>query len=253
MRSGTAPRAVLVTGGSKGIGAEIVYEFARQGARVCFTYSIDDHAARTVMRDAVAAGAMEGDVMAVRADVTDETAMARAFDVAESLGRLEVLINNAGSTGRIGTFVDGDNEEARRVIDVNLTAPLLACREALRRWAHEPENRNIVNISSVAASLGAPGEYIPYAAAKAGIETLTIGLAKEVGPTGIRVNAVSPGTTDTGIHAKAGEPGRPERVAPRIPFGRVGAPDEIAKAVAWIASAEASYVSGAILRVAGGL
>lgn len=243
----------IVTGGSRGIGAQIVHELVQDGTRVCFTYRSDDTAARAVVRRTVDAGIPQGDVLAVRADVTDEAAMGMVFATAETLGRVEVLVNNAGSTGRIATFAEGDNDEARRVIDVNLMAPILACRLAARRWGDDGCGRCIVNISSAAATLGAPGEYIPYAAAKAGVETLTIGLAKELAPTGVRVNAVSPGTTNTEIHAAAGEPGRASRVAPRIPFGRAGEPLEVAKAAVWLASSEASYVSGAVLRVTGGL
>ena len=250
---GSQGRVALVTGGSRGIGAEVVNEFARTGTQVCFTYRADESAARTVMRRAIESGLSEGQVFAIRADVTDETAMATVFDAAESLGRVEVLVNNAGSTGRIGPFIDGNNDEARRVLDVNLMGPILACRLATRRWVDDGPGRCIVNISSAAATLGAPGEYIPYAAAKAGLDTLTIGLAKELGQSGIRVNAVSPGTTNTEMHAAAGEPERASRVAPRIPFGRAGEPLEIAKAVVWLASSDASYVSGAVLRVAGGL
>ena len=253
MSAGTTGRVAVVTGGSRGIGAQIVHELALAGTRVCFTYRADGDAARGVVRRAVAAGVPRADVVAIRADVTDQAAMEAVLDTVESLGRVEVLVNNAGTTGRIGTFVDGADDEARRVVDVNLVAPLLACRSAARRWGRDGRDRCIVNVSSVAATLGAPGEYIPYAAAKAGLETLTVGLAKELGPTGARVNAVSPGTTDTGIHATAGEPGRASRVAAGIPLGRAAEPLEVARAAVWLASGDASYVSGAVLRVAGGL
>jgi NAD(P)-dependent dehydrogenase (short-subunit alcohol dehydrogenase family) len=131
-------------------------------------------------------------------------------------------------------------------------APIIGCREAVRRWSGDGIDRCIVNITSATSTSGAPGEYVPYAAAKAAVETLTVGLAKELGPAGIRVNAVSPGTTVTDIHAAAGEPGRPARVADRIPLGRPADPREIAMAAVWLTSREASYVSGAVLRVAGG-
>lgn len=243
-------RVALVTGGARGIGAHIVEELAKAGTAVCFTYVQSSSAAARLVQCAARSGVP---VQAVRADATDESAMERAFEEAESLGRLAVLVNNAGSTGRIGAFADGSNEESRRVVEVNLMAPIIGCRMAVRRWAEDGHGRCIVNITSVAATLGAPGEYIPYAAAKAGVETLTVGLAKELGPAGIRVNAVSPGTTRTDIHAAAGEPDRVVRVASRIPLGRAGDPREIAKAAVWLASDEASYVSGAVLRVAGGL
>jgi glucose 1-dehydrogenase len=247
------PRAALVTGGSRGIGAQIVGELVKAGTRVCFTYLQDDGAALAVVQRSPETGVPHGEVLAVRADATHEQAMKQAFEAAESLGRLEVLVNNAGATGRISSFADGSNEQARRVIDINLMAPIIACRTAVRRWTGDGQGRCIVNITSAAATLGAPEEYIPYAAAKAGLETMTVGLAKELGPTGIRVNAVSPGTTLTGIHAAAGDPGRATRVSSRIPLGRAAEPQEIAKAAVWLASSDASYISGAVLRVAGGL
>lgn len=248
-----AGRVALVTGGSRGIGAQIVSELAKTGTRVCFTYLHDAASALAVVQRTVHAGVPHGAVLAVQADATDERAMDEVFEAAESLGRLSVLVNNAGFTGRLSTFADGNSDQARRVVDVNLIAPIIGCRMAVRRWVGDGSGRCIVNITSAAATLGAPGEYIPYAAAKAGTEALTVGLAKELGPEGIRVNAVSPGTTLTDIHAAAGDPGRAARVASRIPMGRPAEPLEIAKAAVWLASSDASYVSGAVLRVAGGL
>ncbi len=139
------------------------------------------------------------------------------------------------------------------MVEVNLLAPLLISQMAVRRWTQDPAGRAIVNVSSVAATTGAPAEYIPYASAKAGLEALTVGLAKEVAPLGIRVNAVAPGTTATGIHAAAGDPDRPQRVASRVPMGRVAEPYEVADVVSWLLSDKASYVTGAVVRVAGGL
>lgn len=246
-------RVAVVTGGARGIGSEIVRELLRTGARVCFTYRTNDRAAEELISRLQGQGVAPEDVRAFRVDVTDKMAMESVFDAAEALGRLEVLVNNAGVTGRIAPFGEGGDDELREVLDINLLAPIMACRMAVRRWAGDGQNRCIVNVSSAASTLGAPGEYIPYAAAKAGVDTLTIGLAKELGPSGIRVNAVSPGTTNTEIHAAAGEPDRLARVSPRIPFGRAGEPVEMAKAVVWLASNDASYVSGAVLRVAGGL
>jgi NAD(P)-dependent dehydrogenase (short-subunit alcohol dehydrogenase family) len=240
---------VLVTGGSRGIGAAIVRQCLEDGYAVCFTYAHDGGAAEQLVTDLDVGPRLA----AVRADVTSEADTTRAFDAAESLGRLTGLVTNAGVTGDISPFVAISLEQTRRVIDVNLYAPILASRLAAERWLPDPTGRSIVTISSVAATLGAPHEYIPYAATKAAVETLTVGLAKELGPSGIRVNAVSPGTIDTTIHAAAGEPGRPERVVSRIPLGRIGQPAEIAAAVSWLLSSNASYVSGAVLRVAGGL
>jgi len=242
-------RVVLVTGGSRGIGASIVADCVRDGWGVCFTYTNDESGAREVRQ-------LSPDrVLPVRADVMDEAAMERAFEVAASLGRVDAVVNNAGTTGPISDFAHTTTEDIRRVLDVNLLGPLLVNRLAVNRWiaTETGPDRSIVNISSVAASLGAPGEYVPYAAAKAGVETMTIGLAKELGPAGIRVNAVSPGTTLTGIHALAGEPDRPARVAAGIPLGRPARPAEISAAVRWLLSREASYVTGAVVKATGGL
>jgi NAD(P)-dependent dehydrogenase (short-subunit alcohol dehydrogenase family) len=242
------PGVVIITGGSRGIGASIVADCLSDGWNVCFTYTSDDAGAKSVIADVESHR-----VLPVRADVTDEAAMDRVFDIAETLGRVQALVNNAGSTGPIGAFTATEPNEIRRVVDLNLVAPILTSRMAVSRWVEDPHGKSIVNISSIAASLGAPGEYVPYAAAKAGVEGLTVGLAKELGPQGIRVNAVSPGTTRTTIHALAGEPGRPDRVAANIPLRRPAEPSEISAAVRWLLSHEASYVTGAVLTVAGGL
>lgn len=244
----TERRVVVVTGGSRGIGASIVADALGDGWAVCFTYTRDDTGAREVM-------GRHGDapILGVRADVVDEAAMEQVFDVAASLGEVTALVNNAGTTGPIGAFAEVSTSDLRRVVDVNLVGTALACRIAVNRWATDPQGKAIVNVSSIAARLGAPNEYVPYAAAKAGVEALTRGLAKELGPLGIRVNAVSPGTTLTTIHALAGEPDRPARVASRIPLGRAAEPREISAAVRWLLSPEAGYVTGTVLEVAGGL
>jgi NAD(P)-dependent dehydrogenase (short-subunit alcohol dehydrogenase family) len=241
-------RVAVVTGGSRGIGAAVVDRLLGAGYSVCFSWSQDEPAARELV------DRHSGDrLRSHRADITDPDAVENLLDAAEELGRVTALVNNAGITGRIGAFADLDLTELHKVIDVNLAAPILTCRAAVRRWRDDPAGRSIVNVSSVAARTGAPGEYVPYAAAKAGVETLTVGLAKEFGPLGIRVNAVAPGTTDTGIHALAGEPGRAARIAKAVPMGRVARPDEVAATIVWLLSEEASYVSGAVLPVTGGL
>ncbi|TDD45975.1 SDR family oxidoreductase [Nonomuraea terrae] len=239
---------VIVTGGSRGIGRSIVERLCADGVGVLFSHSSSDEEAGEL---AERLGPL---AHAVRLDVTDDDGPGRLFDVAESLGEVTGLVNNAGVTSRIGPLTALRDEELRRVVDVNLVAPLRLCREAARRWASTPgkSRRSIVTVSSVAARTGSPGEYVAYAATKAAVDTMTVGLAKELAP-GVRVNAVSPGTIETSIHARSGEPGRAWRVAERIPMGRPGKPEEIAEAVAWLLSDKASYVTGTVLDVAGGL
>ena len=239
---------LLVTGGSRGIGAAIVRKAVARGARVCFSYARDRAAADELVRE------LGGGVMAVQGDVADAAFAAECFDRAEaSLGIVTALVNNAGVTGPIGRFKDVTHATMRRTYDVNVLGTMLTAQEAIRRWERAGIAGRIVNVSSIASTLGAPNEYVHYAASKAAVEAFTIGLAKEVAASGVRVNAVAPGTAFTGIHAAAGEPDRPARVVARVPIGRIAAPDEIANAVLWLLSSEASYVTGAVLRVSGGL
>ncbi|MEV4382984.1 SDR family oxidoreductase [Streptosporangium sp. NPDC049644] len=246
----TTQPIVIVTGGTRGIGRSIVERLRADGLGVVFTHSNSDDDARTL--EAALDGA-DVPVRGFRVDVTEEDAPQRLFHLAGSFGEVAGLVNNAGVTGRIGPFTGLTDADLRRVVDVNLVAPVRLCREAARHWAGRAPGAAIVNVSSVAARTGSPHEYVAYAATKAALETLTIGLAKELAPDGIRVNAVSPGTVDTTIHARAGEPGRARRVAGRIPWGRPGRPEEIAEAVSWLMSGKASYVTGAVLDVTGGL
>ncbi|MBP0447291.1 SDR family oxidoreductase [Roseomonas sp. SSH11] len=246
-------RAVIVTGGSRGIGAAIACRLAAAGYAPCVTYTRDARGAAEVVARIEASG---GRAAALQADSTCGADIARLFDAAEAaFGPLHALVNNAGITGPLGRFADLDEAEMRRVAEVNLLGTMLCAREALRRFAMRPERpgRSVVNISSVAASTGSPGEYVHYAATKAAVEAFTLGLAREVAEQGIRVNAVAPGTVETGIHAAAGDPGRPARIAPRVPMRRVGQPEEVAEAVLWLVSDAASYTTGAVLRVTGGL
>ncbi|HEX6995345.1 MAG TPA: SDR family oxidoreductase [Gammaproteobacteria bacterium] len=244
-------QCLLVTGGSRGIGAAIVRLAARRGYSVCFSYRRNEKAANELIAE------LEGEgwsVRSVRGDVAEPGFAGRFFDVAEqAFGPVTMLVNNAGVTGRIGLFKDVTGETLRRTVDTNLFGPMLLAQEAVRRWEAAGIPGRMVNISSIAATLGAPHEYVHYAATKAAMEAMTIGLGKEVAAKGIRVNAVAPGTAFTDIHAAAGEPDRPARVVARVPMGRIADPAEIAAAVLWLLSDEASYVTGAVLRVSGGL
>lgn len=252
MRGADRP-VTIITGGTRGIGAATAIRLAQAGHDLTLAYRQDDRAAQQTATAVRAAGAR---CALAKADVTDEQDVERLFSVAaDQLGRVTGLVNNAGATVHIGDLADTPVRLIRRVIDVNLLGVILCARQAsrimsVRRGGH---GGAIVNVSSAAATLGSAHEYVHYAAAKAAVETLTIGLAKELAPDQIRVNAVAPGTIRTAIHADAGDPGRPDRVAGKIPLGRAGEPEEVAPAIAWLLGAEATYVTGAVLRVAGGL
>jgi len=243
------PSGLIVTGASRGIGAAIARLAAGRGYKVCVNYVRDEQAASAVVTDIQAAG---GSAIAVQADVGSEADIMRLFDTVEAeIGPLCGLVNNAGVTGPIGSFIDAESAILRKVFDINVLGSFICAREAVRRF---PAGKNgvIVNLSSVAATTGAPDEYIHYAASKAAIDAFTLGLAREVADRGIRVNAVAPGSSLTDIHATAGEPDRPARVKNRIPMKRLAYPNEIAEAVLWLLSDAASYVTGAVLRVSGG-
>ena len=243
---------LLITGGGRGIGAATAKLAASRGWRVCLSYVRDDSAAKEVVRAITGAG---GEALAVRADMRREAEIVALFDAAErAFGPVTGLVNNAGITGRIGPLPEAAPETIREVVEVNVTGAILAAREAVLRMstARGGAGGAIVNISSGAASLGSPGEYVHYAASKGAIDTFTLGLAREVAREGIRVNAVAPGLVLTDIHAAGGEPGRAERIAPTIPMGRPGAPEEIAEPILFLLSPAASYITGAVLRVAGG-
>lgn len=243
----------IVTGGSRGIGAQIVRRLVNTaGHQVLLVYSANDHEARqTAERYSTDATR----VVPFKCDITAPEAPEVIFDGASTLGTPLILVNNAGVTGKLSTLAEASEQDIRRTIDLNLTATILLCREAMRRWTREKAGvpRSIINISSIAARTGAADEYIWYAATKAGLNALTKGLAIEAAPHGIRVNAVSPATTDTTIHAQAGKPQRAREVGMLSPMGRAAHPDEVAAAVQWLLSADASYVNGAILDVTGGV
>jgi NAD(P)-dependent dehydrogenase (short-subunit alcohol dehydrogenase family) len=250
--AGRARPVTIVTGGSGGIGAATVRRLAAAGHDVVVGYSTQPGPAALVVGAASEAGAR---AVAVRVDVTVPAEVEALFEAAAELGTVTGLVNNAGLTGHIGDLVDTPIEVIRRVIDVNLLGVVLCARQAALVMSTRRGGAGgvIVNVSSSAATLGSPHEYVHYAGAKAGVDAFTVGLAKELALDGIRVNAVAPGLVRTGIHAAAGEPGRIERVVERVPIGRAGEPDDIAPSIAWLLSAEAAYVTGAVLRVAGGL
>lgn len=243
-------RGLIITGGGRGIGAATARLAARRGYSVCVNYARNGAAADAVVAEIRESG---GTAFAVRGDVALEADVARLFEEAErALGPVQYLVNNAGVTGLIGKFVDAEAAQVRRVFDTNVIGSMLCAQEAVRRLVKRAAGGAIVNLSSTAATTGSPGEFVHYAASKAAIDTFTMGLAKEVAGLGIRVNAVAPGATLTEIHASGGEPDRPARVKGRIPMGRLAEPEEIAQAILWLLSDEASYVSGAVLRAGGG-
>ncbi|MEQ9815698.1 MAG: SDR family oxidoreductase [Azospirillaceae bacterium] len=243
----------LVTGGGRGIGAATARLLAREGYAVCINYAGDRASAEAVAGDCRQAGVQ---AFAHAADIADPAEVTGLFAACDrELGPVSHLVNNAGVIGGATRVEDIAPETIGRVFAVNVTGTILCAQAAIRRMARRHGGRGgaIVNVSSVAATLGSPGEYVHYAASKAAVDTFTIGLAKEVGGDGIRVNAIQAGTTETEIHRRSGNPDRPAAVARTAPLGRAAVPDDIAEAVAWLLSEKAAYVTGAILRVGGGL
>jgi len=245
-------RVTLVTGAGRGIGAATARLLAAQGHAVAVNYARDAAAAGTLVERIVQAG---GRAMAVQADVSLEADVLRLFRaIDDELGPLTGLVNNAGVVD-VAARVDAMSvARIERIFAVNVLGSFLCAREAVKRMstAHGGAGGAIVNVSSAAARLGSPGQYVDYAAAKAAIDTFSVGLAKEVAAEGIRVNAVRPGLIDTDIHASGGDAGRAARLAPQVPLQRVGSADEVAQAIVWLLSDAASYCTGAILDVSGG-
>jgi len=244
-------RQTLVTGGTRGIGAATALRLARDGHDLVLGYASDDRAAEETRLAAEDAGSR---CITVRCDLTDPDGVEELFGRAAEHGRLTGVVNNAGATLHIGPLAETPVDVVAATVDLNLTAALLVARSAVRTLGRSYGGPGgvLVNVSSGAATLGSPGEYVQYAAAKAGVDAMTVGLAQEVAGEGVRVVGVAPGIVRTTIHARAGEPGRLERVGPQVPLGRAGEPGEVADAIAWLMSDEASYVTGTTLRVAGG-
>ncbi|HXZ51700.1 MAG TPA: SDR family oxidoreductase [Burkholderiales bacterium] len=245
-------KVMLVTGASRGIGAATARLAAARGYDVGVNYLRNRAAAEALVAEIARAGVR---ALALQADVSAEGEVARMFDaVQRALGPVAALVNNAGILERQMRMEDMTLERFERVLAANLTGSFLCAREAVRRMSTRRGGAGgaIVNVSSMAARLGAPGEYVDYAAAKGAIDALTVGLAKEVARDGIRVNAVRPGLIYTEIHASGGEPGRVERLKDAVPLGRGGQPEEVARAILWLASDEASYVTGSFVDVSGG-
>jgi len=246
-----ADKVLLVTGGSRGIGAATARLAAAQGWSVAVNYAANSLAADEVVRAIRASG---GTAIAVQADVADEAQVLRMFEhVDAKLGRLGGLVNNAGVVDVAQPVAEQSVARWRRMFDINVIGSLTCAREAVRRMstAHGGAGGSIVNLSSAAARLGSPNEYVDYAAAKAAIDAFTIGLAKEVGGQGIRVNAVRPGLIDTEIHASGGRPDRVEQLKGGVPMQRGGSADEVAQLIVWLLSDVASYTTMSLIDVSG--
>ena len=242
-------KVMLVTGAGRGIGAATARLAAERGYSVCVNYLRDRDSAERLVKE------LGKKTLAVAGDVSSEPDVIRLFDTVDrSLGRITALVNNAGIVDVRARVEDMTLERLQRMFAVNVIGSFLCAREAVKRMSLRRGGAGgaIVNLSSVAARLGSPGDYVDYAAAKAAIDTFTLGLAKEVGGEGIRVNAVRPGVIRTEIHAASGDPGRLERIGATAPLARPGEPEEVARVILWLLSDEASYMTGALVDVSGG-
>ncbi len=245
-------KVLLVTGGSRGIGAATALLAAQNGWSVAVNYTANSLAADEVVRQIRAS---DGQAMAVQADVADEAQVLRMFEhIDAKFGRLSGLVNNAGVVDVTARVDQMSVARWKRMFDINVIGSLICAREAVRRMStrHGGEGGSIVNVSSAAARLGAPGQYVDYAAAKGAIDAFTIGLAKEVGGEGIRVNAVRPGLIETEIHASGGLPNRVKDLQHQVPMQRGGSAEEVAQAIVWLLGDGASYTTMSLLDVSGG-
>ena len=243
---------VLITGGSRGIGAATALLAARHGYAVAVNYTANSLAADEVVRQIRQAG---GQAMAVQADVGNEAQVVAMFEKIDAkFGPLNALVNNAGVVDQTTRIEAITLARLQRMFEINVFGAFLCAREAVRRMStrHGGAGGSIVNVSSVAARLGSPGQYVDYAAAKGAIDTFTLGLAQEVAAEGIRVNSVRPGIIETGIHASGGLPDRVRDMAPHVPMQRAGSAGEVAESIVWLMGASSSYTTGALLDVAGG-
>lgn len=250
------PKTLLITGASRGIGAATALLAASQGWQVAVNYLGNSLAADGVVRQIRAAG---GVAIAVQGDMGIEADVLRVFETVDAkLGRVSGLVNNAGVVDLAQRVDEMSLARLERMWRTNITSSFLCAREAVRRMSTRYQSEGggeggvIVNVSSVAARLGSPAQYVDYAASKAAIDTFTLGLAKEVAAEGIRVNAVRPGIIDTEIHASGGDPDRASRMASQLPMNRAGSADEVAQSIVWLLSSQASYTTGSLLDVAGG-
>jgi len=245
-------QVLLVTGGGRGIGAAICRLAAKAGYRVAVNYASNETAAASLVREIAAEG---GEAFAVKGDVGSEADVLALFAAVDArYGRLDALVNNAGIVDARARVDEMSAARLERMMRVNVIGSMLCAREAVKRMStlHGGKGGAIVNISSAAAQLGSPGEYVDYAASKGAIDTFTIGLAREVAAEGVRVNAVRPGIIDTEIHASGGQPDRIAAIRGFVPMKREGKAGEVAEAVLWLLSDKASYATGAILNVSGG-
>jgi len=244
-------KILLITGGSRGIGAATARLAARQGYDVAINFVGNEKAAREVVADIEKSNARG---IAIKGDMASEADILKMFEAVDKFGKLTHVVNNAGIIGSSSKFADAPADMMRHVVDVNVTGAMIVAREAVRRLstARGGKGGAIVNLGSMATYLGAPGEFVWYAASKGAIDALTIGLSKEVAGEGIRVNAVAPGLIDTEIHASGGQPDRVERMRSAIPMGKAGTAEEVADTILYLLSEQSSYVTGTILRVSGG-